>query len=79
MDEELYDKALRYVQRYLETSENTASNLKVTWFCKTLDNWKAIVSDISKGGDFYEVTYSGGNKDTNIDVYLKKDWVRYKD
>lgn len=79
MEPELYDKALEAVRNYLEIAGSTYYNLKLTWFCKTLENWKAIVSDISKGGYFYEVTYSGANRDTNVDVYIKNDSVRIKD
>lgn len=81
MDEDFQEKALRLVTNYLVTNEQGSRdfNLRVTWFCKTLDNWKAIISDIEKGGKFYEVTYSGVNKDTNIDVYVKTDKVRIKD
>lgn len=53
-------------------------NLKLVWFCKVLENWKAIVADISEDGNLYEVTYSGQNNDINVDEYTKTESVREK-
>lgn len=48
----------------------------VVWFCKTLQNWKALVStnQIKTGekcGDYAEVTHNGDKKETYVDVYAK--------
>lgn len=78
-DETYTEKALRLVAGQLNLAEKLDYELKITWCCKALENWKVIISDISKGGNFYEVTYSGVNKDTNIDSYIKENSVRIKD
>ena len=42
----------------------------VVWFCKTLHNWKALVS--GPGIDEYvEVTHNGDRNETYVDVYYK--------
>jgi hypothetical protein len=43
----------------------------VVWFCKTLQNWKALVSTQLPDGIYYEVTYDGDAKETHLDVYTK--------
>ena len=43
----------------------------VVWFCKTLQNWKAIVhgTDIK---EFIEVTCNGDENEIYVDVYKKE-------
>lgn len=60
------------------------SDMYVVWFCKTLQNWKALVStDVinssSKYGDYVEVTHNGDKGETYCDVYKKQLNVCYKD
>lgn len=43
----------------------------VVWFCKTLRNWKALVSTTLPDLKYYEVTYNGDTCETYLDVYLK--------
>ena len=43
----------------------------VVWFCKTLKNWKALVSTVIPDEIYYEVTYNGENGETYLDVYTK--------
>lgn len=44
----------------------------VVWFCKTLQNWKAIVCTTMPDGMLYEVTHNGDNRETYIDGYRKQ-------
>lgn len=43
----------------------------VVWFCKTLQNWKALVSTTVSDGMYYEITYNGDKKEAYVDVYKK--------
>ena len=52
-------------------AELTPKEMYVVWFCKTLQNWKALVSTDSLGGRYYEVTYNGDRKETYVDTYIK--------
>jgi len=67
------ERAVSLVQDYLEGKGQRPhkNNVKVVWFCKTLQNWKAIVADLSKGGVFFEVTYNGSKSETYVDAYKK--------
>lgn len=51
----------------------------VVWFCKTLQNWKALVSTNIPDLKYYEVTYNGDKQETYIDVYVKLDNKVIKD
>jgi hypothetical protein len=45
----------------------------VVWFCKTLQNWKALVSTDLINGIYWEVTYNGNKQETYVATYTKAD------
>jgi hypothetical protein len=45
----------------------------LVWFCKTLQNWKALVGTTLEDGMYYEVTHDGHKKVTYVDIYHKVD------
>ena len=49
----------------------TADNVFVVWFCKTLQNWKALVSTTISDGMYYEITHNGDKDETYLDAYKK--------
>ena len=49
------------------------SDVYVVWFCKTLQNWKALVSTNVPDNMYYEVTYDGDRNVTYLDAYKKWD------
>ena len=54
----------------------SAEDCFIVWFCKTLQNWKALVStskinSASGHGDYVEVTHNGDKNETYVDVYSK--------
>lgn len=51
----------------------TLNDVYVVWFCKTLQNWKALVSTNVSDGMYYEVTHNGDENETYVDVYKKWD------
>jgi hypothetical protein len=53
----------------------TKDNVFIVWFCKTLQNWKALVSTEVSDGMYYEITHDGDRKQTYVDVYKK--WENY--
>ena len=59
--------------------EITEENVFIVWFCKTLQNWKALVSTTVSDGMYYELTYNGDKKETYIDAYKKWENVRIAD
>lgn len=65
---------LDYVQDHLDVTDNvtaTIDDIYVVWFCKTLQNWKALISTTLPDGMYYEVTYNGDKKEIYLDAYKK--------
>ena len=57
----------------------TTEDVYVVWFCKTLQNWKAMVSTNVSDGMYYEVTHNGDKEETYVDVYKKWENICVKD
>lgn len=55
-----------------------SEDMFIVWFCKTLQNWKAIVSGRTIE-EFIEVTHNGDRNETYVDVYYKTKNVCIKD
>ena len=51
----------------------TMEDVFIVWFCKTLQNWKALVSTTVSDGMYYEITHNGDRNGTYLDTYLKWD------
>ena len=65
---------LDYANEHIDKTDNvqiTLDNVFIVWFCKTLQNWKALVSTTLPDGMYYEVTYNGDKKEVYIDAYKK--------
>jgi len=41
------------------------------WMCKTLQNWKFLISSTLSDGMYYELTYNGDKKEWYLDAYKK--------
>ena len=50
----------------------------IVWFCKTLQNWKALVSTDVINGVYWEVTHNGDKNETYVDTYFKSSNVCVK-
>lgn len=67
---------LDYVNKHLDKTDNvhiTLGDVYLVWFCKVLQNWKALVSTDLPDGMYYEVTYNGYKKEVYLDAYKKFD------
>lgn len=65
---------LNYAKAHIDVTDNvqlTLDNVFIVWFCKTLQNWKALVSTTIPDGMYYEVTYNGDKKEVYLDAYKK--------
>ncbi len=65
---------LDYVQAHLDVTDDVKASIDdiyVVWFCKTLQNWKALISTTLPDGMYYEVTYNGDKKEIYLDAYKK--------
>ena len=73
---ELQEKAINAARTVLfneldyNANEMAPADMYVVWFCKTLQNWKVLVSGVHIK-EYIEVTYNGDKKETYVDVYQK--------
>ena len=82
----MLDRAKELVVRYFNEQSEKTDNFKLTkddvfvvWFCKTLQNWKALVSTTVSDGMYYEITHNGDKNETYLDAYKKWQNMRYPD
>ena len=85
-NEAMLKKAKRLVVNYFNSRveitddfEITEDDVFIVWFCKTLQNWKALVSTTVSDGMYYEVSYNGDKHETYLDAYKKWENVRIVD
>lgn len=74
MQEKARQMVVDYVNEHLDKTDGIQISLKdtyVVWFCKTLQNWKALVSATLPDGQYYEITHNGDKNETYLDVYKK--------
>ena len=78
METSFIDKARSIVHGYalahLDKTDHTPlffDDVYVVWFCKTLQNWKALLSTTIPDGMYYEVTYDGYRDAVYLDAYKK--------
>ena len=77
MDEIVKNLVKEYVLSHLDKSDITPTfNVFTVWKCKTLQNWKYLVSTTLPDGMYYEMTYNGDKKEWYLDAYKKFDNVR---
>lgn len=75
---EVIGKAITIVRDYvnendwdIDANQPREFEVKLVWFCKTLQNWKAMVITTLEDQMYYEVTYDGDKKQTYLDAYRK--------
>ena len=62
----------RYVLEHLDKSDlEPAFTVYIVWQCKTLQNWKFLLSTSLPDGMYYELTYNGDNQEWYFDAYKK--------
>lgn len=63
-----------YVNEHLDKTDGIEIDMTdtyVVWQCKTLQNWKALVSTTLPDGMYYEITYNGDKNEVYLDAYKK--------
>lgn len=64
----------QYVEEHLDVTDNVPAEDKVpytVWKCKTLQNWKYLISTDLHDGMYYELTYNGDKQEWYLDAYKK--------
>ena len=49
----------------------TPDDIYIVWLCKTLQNYKALLSTKVFDGMYYEFTYNGDKNEAYLDAYKK--------
>lgn len=66
------DMVADYTDEHLDKTNNqTDYTVFVVWYCKTLQNFKALLSTTLPDGMYYEVTYNGDKDEIYLDAYKK--------
>lgn len=82
----MQEKARKIVMDYFNAHVDKTDQKRITmddvfvvWFCKTLQNWKCLVSTTVSDGMYYEITHNGDKGETYVDVYKKWENLCVKD
>lgn len=82
MQKRAKELVVNYFNDHVDKTEKktiTEDDVFIVWFCKTLQNWKALVSTTISDGMYYEVTHNGDKNETYLDAYKKWENVRIPD
>ena len=61
-----------YVAEHLDKSDEVVEfEVYIVWKCKTLQNWKYLISTSLNDGMYYELTYNGDKNEWYLDAYKK--------
>ena len=63
-----------YVNDRLDVTDNFKADkddVYLVWYCKTLQNWKALASTTLMDGMYYELTLNGDKNELYLDAYKK--------
>lgn len=61
-----------YASEHLDKSDNLIDfDVYIVWYCKTLQNWKALASTTLLDGMYYELTLNGDKQEIYLDAYKK--------
>ena len=72
MDERAIQLVLNYVAEHLDKSDPEPNfEVFIVWKCKTLQNWKYLISSDLPDGMYYELTFNGDKKEWYLDAYKK--------
>lgn len=69
------DQIVKYFNDNADKSDTNvfiaADDVFVVWYCKTLQNHKALLSTIVPDGMYYEITFNGDKQEAYLDAYKK--------
>ena len=61
-----------YIKKHLDKSDIIPKfETYIVWKCKTLQNWKWLISSTLWDGMYYEVTFNGDKNEFYLDAYKK--------
>lgn len=61
-----------YVVEHIDKTDKVpVFRVYIVWQCKTLQNWKFLISTDIPDGMYYELTYNGDKNEWYLDAYKK--------
>ena len=60
------------------TENLTENDVFVVWYCKTLQNHKALLYTPVSDGMYYEITFNGDKNEMYFDAYKKWENIKYE-
>ncbi len=75
-NQEFIEKCKEEVRKYAEEHIDKSDTMPefavyVVWYCKTLQNHKALLSTSLSDGMYYELTFNGDKRELYLDAYKK--------
>ena len=58
-----------YINDIHGRDEITVDDVSVSWMCKSLQNWKAVLVALPIFGIYFECTYNGDEEELYFDAY----------
>ena len=74
MFEKMRRAVYEYVKERIDKTDNvdfSIDDVYLVWCCKTLQNWKALISTTLPDGMYYECTFNGDKNEMYLDAYKK--------
>ena len=72
MDQEAILLVEEYAAEHLDKGDGEIEfDTFIVWKCKTLQNWKYLISTTLNDGMYYEMTYNGDQGEWYLDAYKK--------
>lgn len=74
MDNRAIEIVTNYIMEHLDNKgmiPDIDFTVYTVWKCKTLQNWKYLISSTLFDGMYYELTYNGDKKEWYLDAYKK--------
>jgi hypothetical protein len=72
MDNEALKIVRDYIDEHIDKSDPIPIyDVYMVWKCKTLQNWKYMISSTLFDGMYYELTFNGDKKEWYLDAYKK--------
>ena len=74
-------KVAEYTNTHMDKTDQkqiTVNDVYTVWYCKILQNHKALLSTTVPDGMYYELTYNGDKNELYMDAYKKVQNVCFK-
>ena len=68
------DTEAQYANEHIDATDHVvigSDDVYIVWYCKALQNWKALASTTLSDGMYYELTLNGNKEELYLDAYKK--------